>query len=205
MRAAFRGELLIKPNLALVLAISTALVALPLAAETSWARGGGGHGGGGHGGGGHFGGGHFRGSHFGGRHFAGGHFGGGHFGHFGGHFDYAGTLCRSCWSLCRPRWTVRRRPHWVCRCYTGTNYGGSAAQTSQVSAEVTQSCRGFAPGVASFPIERIRTAVHPTGDQAAAIDNLADASSRARTILSTFCPSEPPLTSIASMLSKSAE
>jgi Predicted membrane protein len=48
-----------KPNLALILAITAALGALPLATEGSWAKGGGGgHGGGGHGGGGHFGGGH---------------------------------------------------------------------------------------------------------------------------------------------------
>ena len=43
-----------KPNLALILAITAALGALPLATEGSWAKGGGGgHGGGGHGGGGH--------------------------------------------------------------------------------------------------------------------------------------------------------
>ena len=81
-----------KPNLALILAITAALGALPLATEGSWAKGGGGghggggHGGGGHGGGGHGGGGHFAGGH-GGGHFAGGH-GRGHFagGHGRGHF-----------------------------------------------------------------------------------------------------------------------
>ena len=48
-----------KPNLVLILAITAALGALPLATEGSWAKGGGGggHGGGGHGGGGHGGGG----------------------------------------------------------------------------------------------------------------------------------------------------
>jgi len=51
-----------KPNLALILAITAALGALPLATEGSWAKGGGG----GHGGGGH-GGGHFAGGHGGGR------------------------------------------------------------------------------------------------------------------------------------------
>jgi hypothetical protein len=78
--------------------------------------------------------------------------------------------------------------------YTGTNHGGSAGQ---IPAEVTQSCSGFAPGVTSFPIERIRTAIHPTGEQVSAIDNLADASSRANSILSASCPSEPPLTPLA--------
>jgi hypothetical protein len=76
-----------KPHLALILAITVALGALPMATESSLAKGGGGGhggGGGGHGGGGHFGGGHGGGGHFGGGH-GGGHFGGGHGGgHFGG-------------------------------------------------------------------------------------------------------------------------
>ena len=82
-----------KPNLALILAITVAVGALPLTTEGSWGKGGGGgHGGGGHGGGGHGGGGHGAGGHFGGSHGGGGHYGGshggGHFvgGHGGGHF-----------------------------------------------------------------------------------------------------------------------
>jgi hypothetical protein len=56
---------------------------------------------------------------------------------------------------------------------------------------------GFAPGVTSFPIDRIRHAVHPTGDALVALDELADASSKASTALSASCPSEPPLTPLA--------
>ena len=62
---------------------------------------------------------------------------------------------------------------------------------------MTQSCGGFAPGVTSFPIDRIRHAVHPTGDALVALDELADASSKASTALSASCPSEPPLTPLA--------
>jgi hypothetical protein len=96
MCAAFGGKSPMKPNLALVLAISTALAALPLATNTSWAkgRGGGGHFGRGHLGHGHFAVGHlgsafhddgFRGAHFGGM---GGGFGGHH--GFPGYFGYGG-------------------------------------------------------------------------------------------------------------------
>ena len=54
-----------------------------------------------------------------------------------------------------------------------------------------------APGVTGFPIEQIRQAIHPTGDQIALLKGLADASSKASAIISASCPSEPPLTSPA--------
>jgi LTXXQ motif family protein len=62
---------------------------------------------------------------------------------------------------------------------------------------VTQSCGGFAPGVTSFPIDRIRHAIQPTGEAVAALDELNDASSKASNVLSASCPSEPPLTPLA--------
>ena len=60
--------------------------------------------------------------------------------------------------------------------------------------EVTQSCGGFAPGVTSFPIDRIRQAVHPTAEQVTFLNDLATASSTASAVLNASCPNQPPLT-----------
>src|SRR6516225_9502258 len=76
-------------------------------------------------------------------------------------------------------------------------YGRRPERSNETTADVTQSCGGFAPGVTSFPIDRIRHAVHPTGDALVALDELADASSKASDVLSASCPSEPPLTPLA--------
>jgi hypothetical protein len=51
--------------------------------------------------------------------------------------------------------------------------------------------------VNSFPIDRMRHAIQPTGEAVVALDKLADASSNASNVLSTSCPSEPPLTPLA--------
>jgi LTXXQ motif family protein len=86
---------------------------------------------------------------------------------------------------------------------TGNIYGYSnryarrAEPSNQITADVTQSCGGFAPGVTSFPIDRIRHAIQPTGEAVAALDGLNDASSKASNVLSASCPSEPPLTPLA--------
>ncbi len=310
-----------KPNLALILAITIALGALPLTTEGSWGRGGGGHGGGhgggghggghfggGHGGGhfggghfgGHFGGGHFRGGHFGGGHFGGGHFGRSHFGggrfgggrfgggqfgggRFGGRNQFAGGRqfggrsgfnrnafgTRGGWNRFAgngaagawggswggswggwgggwggwggwvgpvfwpfllgdifsyalwpydyyyPFWSYGTAldydygPYVPPYGYYGYGdlsniYGGSgrygrryATRTNQIPPDVTQSCGGFGPGVTSFPIDQIRQAIHPTGDQITFLNDLADASSKASAILAASCPSEPPLTPLA--------
>ncbi|MFZ0207699.1 MAG: Spy/CpxP family protein refolding chaperone [Roseiarcus sp.] len=68
---------------------------------------------------------------------------------------------------------------------------------TQIPPDVTQSCGGFAPGVTSFPIDQIRQAIDPTGEQITFVDDLAAASSKASAILNASCPSEPPLTPIA--------
>jgi LTXXQ motif family protein len=82
---------------------------------------------------------------------------------------------------------------------TNSGNGGSAASasTNQIPPDVTQSCGGFAPGVTSLPIDAIRQAIHPTGEQIAFLDDLAAASSKASAILNASCPSEPPLTPLA--------
>jgi len=79
----------------------------------------------------------------------------------------------------------------------GGGGGHGVARSNSIAADVTQSCGGFAPGVTSFPIEQIRREIHPTGEALAALDQLADASSKASDILSASCPHEPPLTPLA--------
>ena len=82
--------------------------------------------------------------------------------------------------------------------YTGaTEYSGNGPHANQTPPSVTQSCGGFAPGVTSFPIDRIRQALQPTGEQVTALNELADASSKASATLSACCPNEPPLTPLA--------
>ena len=76
-------------------------------------------------------------------------------------------------------------------------YARRAERSNQIAADVTQSCGGFAPGVTGFPIDRIRHVIQPTGEAVAALDELADASSKASNVLSASCPNEPPLTPLA--------
>jgi hypothetical protein len=281
-----------KPNLALILAITAGLGALPLATEGGWAKGGGGghgggghggggHGGGGHGGGGHGGGGHGGGAHFGGGH-GGGHFGGGHGGnyaggHGAGHFadghggNYAGHGGRQFsgrsgsgrnafgtqggwnqfagnggggwggwgggwggwggwvgpvfwpfllgdifsyvlwpYDYYYPFWSYGTaydydyRPYVPAYSYHGYNdlaniYGNTwttgnsrfDTHANQIPPGVTQSCGGFAPGVTSFPTDRIRQAIHPTGEQITFLNDLAAASSTASAVLNASCPNQP--------------
>src|SRR5215469_2192471 len=81
--------------------------------------------------------------------------------------------------------------------YADNRYGRRPEQSNETAADVAQSCSGFAPGVTSFPIDRIRHAIPPTAEPLVALDELADASSKASSVLSTSCPSEPPLTPLA--------
>ena len=74
------------------------------------------------------------------------------------------------------------------------------AQTDQIPAEVTQSCGGFAPGVTSFPIDRMRQAIQPTSSQSAALDDLTAASSKANSIVAASCPSEPSPRKLVGMI-----
>ena len=73
----------------------------------------------------------------------------------------------------------------------------NAPLTDQIPADVTQSCAGFAPGVTSFPIDRMREAIQPTGAQSAALNDLATAASKASSLVAGSCPSDPPLTPLA--------
>jgi hypothetical protein len=79
--------------------------------------------------------------------------------------------------------------------YTGTTgYRRYDRHVNEIPPDVTQSCGGFAPGVTGFPIDRIRQAIQPTGDQITFLNDLAAASPNASAILNASCPNEPPLT-----------
>jgi LTXXQ motif family protein len=78
-----------------------------------------------------------------------------------------------------------------------TRAGQIPPDVTQIPPDVTQSCGGFAPGVTSFPIDQIRQAIQPTGEQITFLDDLAAASSKASAIINSSCPSEPPLTPLA--------
>jgi hypothetical protein len=81
--------------------------------------------------------------------------------------------------------------------YADNRYGRRPERSNETAADVAQGCGGIAPGVTSFPVDRIRHAIHPTGETLVALDGLADASSKASAALSASCPSEPPLTPLA--------
>lgn len=57
-------------------------------------------------------------------------------------------------------------------------------------------CSGFAPGVASFPIDKIEASVKPNTTQLADLKLLETASDQAGNILKASCPSSPPLTPV---------
>ena len=61
----------------------------------------------------------------------------------------------------------------------------------------TEACTGVAPGVTDLPIDQIARAVHPTGDQIAALDELKAASAKAADVLKASCPTEVPFTPIS--------
>jgi hypothetical protein len=62
------------------------------------------------------------------------------------------------------------------------------------NAEALQSCGGLAPNVTDLPIGQIRQVVHPTAEQAAALDDLSAALPRAKEIVAESCPKTVPLT-----------
>jgi LTXXQ motif family protein len=61
----------------------------------------------------------------------------------------------------------------------------------------TEACTGLAPGVTDLPTDQIARAVHPAGDQIAALDELKAASAKAADVLKASCPTEVPLTPVA--------
>jgi hypothetical protein len=95
----------------------------------------------------------------------------------------------------------------------GHGYGGSYNYRSTIArnqtdqsappeqtvstANLAETCSGLAPGVTDLPVDRIEDAVHATGDQIAALDNLKSAALKAADVLKATCPSEAPLTPVS--------
>ena len=97
---------------------------------------------------------------------------------------------------------ARTRPNDVSR---GSGYsvaarGGNAAKIDQtnrkVSTEGLDSCSGLVPGVTNLSIDQIRQTVNPTTDQGTALDDLSAASSLAKDVIKSSCPSSIPLTPV---------
>jgi len=66
----------------------------------------------------------------------------------------------------------------------------------ETNTQAVQSCGGLAPGVSDLPIAQIKGAVHPTGEQSAALDELNAALSKASDIVAASCPKDVPLTPV---------
>lgn len=71
-----------------------------------------------------------------------------------------------------------------------------AAATDDSQGQDLATCSGFAPGVASFPVDKIKASVQPTGMQLTDLKALESASGKAEGILKASCPTSPPLTPI---------
>ena len=66
----------------------------------------------------------------------------------------------------------------------------------EVSTEELESCSGLVPGVTNLSIDQIRQTINPTADQGAALDDLSAASSLAKDVIRSSCPSSIPLTPV---------
>jgi hypothetical protein len=85
-------------------------------------------------------------------------------------------------------------------------YGRSAAippltpqdrqELTETNTQAIQSCGSLAPGVSDLPIAQIKTAVNPTAEQSAALDDLNAAVAKAGDIVAASCPKEVPLTPV---------
>src|SRR5262245_10321712 len=70
----------------------------------------------------------------------------------------------------------------------------AANAEASVASKNDDSCRQPKPGIANLPIEKIEDVVNPTGEQAAQLSLLQDATSNAVGILQAACPNETPMT-----------
>ncbi|MGD0533536.1 MAG: Spy/CpxP family protein refolding chaperone, partial [Methyloceanibacter sp.] len=80
--------------------------------------------------------------------------------------------------------------------YPARHHHAPTGATSLTSPKEAGACSGLAPGVTDLPVDHIERAVHPTGDQIAALDDLKGASSKAADVLKASCPTEVPLTPV---------
>jgi hypothetical protein len=79
---------------------------------------------------------------------------------------------------------------------SGNSAKPAAAAQDDSQTENLATCSGFAPGVSSFPIDKIETSVKPNTEQMADLKLLETASDQAGDILKASCPNSPPLTPV---------
>jgi LTXXQ motif family protein len=70
----------------------------------------------------------------------------------------------------------------------------AANAEASVASQNDDTCRQPKPGLANLPIEKIEDVVSPTGEQAAQLSILQDATNNAVGILQAACPNETPMT-----------
>jgi hypothetical protein len=70
----------------------------------------------------------------------------------------------------------------------------AANAEASVASRNDDTCRQPKPGLANLPIEKIEDVVNPTGEQAAQLSILQDATNNAVGILQAACPNETPMT-----------
>lgn len=73
---------------------------------------------------------------------------------------------------------------------------GSARQTPAARTKTTLAdmCGNDSKDIAGFPVEQFRNAIKPNPEQAAALDDLANASQKAAELIRNSCPKDVPLT-----------
>ncbi len=77
---------------------------------------------------------------------------------------------------------------------TGSVRRARAARTRDTSATLADMCGSDSKTIAGFPVEQFRNAIQPNAEQAAALDDLANASQQAAEIIRNSCPKDVALT-----------
>jgi hypothetical protein len=77
---------------------------------------------------------------------------------------------------------------------TGATRRGRAAKNQETSTTLADMCGSDSKTIAGFPVEQFRSAIQPNAEQAAALDDLANASQQAAAIIRNSCPKDVALT-----------
>jgi LTXXQ motif family protein len=77
---------------------------------------------------------------------------------------------------------------------TGSTRPARAARTRETSTTLADMCGSDSKTIAGFPVEQFRNAIQPNPEQAAALDDLANASQQAAEIIRNSCPKDVALT-----------
>jgi hypothetical protein len=77
---------------------------------------------------------------------------------------------------------------------TGSTRRPRTARNAETSATLADMCGSDSRNIAGFPVEQFRSAIQPNPEQAAALDDLANASQKAAEIIRNSCPKDVALT-----------